>query len=102
MQIYFAESVHEIIRSGFYQNFMFFAVAEKNAHVSKKNIKNLLKNRGITSSYVFDYPEASKIGKDSLENQLSKLEVELESQLDKSLAGPEETLSKAINFIRSK
>lgn len=102
MQIYFAESVHEIIRSGFYQNFMFFAVAEKNAHVSKKNIKNLLKNRGITSSYVFDYPEASKIGKDSLENQLSKLEVELESQLDKSLATPEETLSKAINFIRSK
>ncbi|HAD22267.1 MAG TPA: hypothetical protein DCF87_09185 [Opitutae bacterium] len=102
MQIYFAESVHGIIRSGFYQNFMFFAVAEKNAYVSKKNIKNLFKNRGISSSYVFDYAEASNLGKDSPENQLSKLEVELESQLDKSLATPEETLSKAINFIRSK
>ena len=102
MQVYFAESVHEVIRSGFYQNFSFFAVAEKNAHVSKKNLKNLLKNRGLTSSYVFDYTEASKIGKDSLGNQLSQLEEELESQLDKSLSAPEETLSKAINFIRSK
>ena len=102
MQIYFAESVHEIMRSGFYQNFMFFAVAEKNAYVSKKNIKNLLKNRGISSSYVFDYSEASNIGKNSPENQLSKLEEKFLSQLDKSLSTPEETLSKAINFIRSK
>jgi len=102
MQIFFAESVHEIIRNGFYQNFMFFGVTEENPHVSKKNLKNLLNNRSTTSSYVFDYAEASKIGKDFLENQLSKLEVELKSQLDKSLSTPEETLSKAINFIRSK
>ena len=102
MQIFFAESVHEIIRNGFYQNFMFFGVTEENPHVSKKNLVNLLKNRSETSSYVFDYAEASNIGKDFLENQLSKLEVELKHQLDKSLATPEETLSKAINFIRSK
>ena len=102
MQIFFAESVHEIIRNGFYQNFMFFGVTEENPHVSKKNLKNLLNNRSTTSSYVFDYAEASKIGKDFLENQLSKLEVELKHQLDKSLSTPEETLSKAINFIRSK
>lgn len=102
MQIFFAESVHEIIRNGFYQNFMFFGVTEENPHVSKKNLVNLLKNRSETSSYVFDYAEASNIGKDFLENQLSKLEVELKHQLDKSLSTPEETLSKAINFIRSK
>lgn len=102
MQIFFAESVHEIIRNGFYQNFMFFGVTEENPHVSKKNLINLLKNRSETSSYVFDYAEASNIGKDFLENQLSKLEVELKHQLDKSLSTPEETLSKAINFIRSK
>jgi len=102
MQIFFAESVHEIIRNGFYQNFMFFGVTEENPHVSKKNLINLLKNRSETSSYVFDYAEASNVGKDFLENQLSKLEVELKHQLDKSLSTPEETLSKAINFIRSK
>jgi len=102
MQIFFAESVHEIIRNGFYQNFMFFGVTEENPHVSKKNLVNLLKNRSETSSYVFDYAEASNVGKDFLENQLSKLEVELKHQLDKSLSTPEETLSKAINFIRSK
>lgn len=102
MQFFFAESVHEIIRNGFYQNFMFFGVTEENPHVSKKNLVNLLKNRSETSSYVFDYAEASNIGKDFLENQLSKLEVELKHQLDKSLSTPEETLSKAINFIRSK
>jgi len=102
MQIFFAESVHEIIRNGFYQNFMFFGVTEENPHVSKKNLINLLKNRSETSRYVFDYAEASNIGKDFLENQLSKLEVELKHQLDKSLSTPEETLSKAINFIRSK
>jgi hypothetical protein len=102
MQIYFAESVHEIIRNGFYQNFMFFGIAEKNPHVSTKNLQNLLKNRGVTSTYVFNYTEASKIEKDSLKNQLSKLEVGLKTQLDKPLSAPEEILSKAIDFIRPK
>ena len=81
---------------------MFFGVTEENPHVSKKNLINLLKNRSKTSRYVFDYAEASNIGKDFLENQLTKLEVELKHQLDKSLSTPEETLRKAINFIRSK
>tara|TARA_B100001248_G_scaffold260442_1_gene248635 strand:- start:2002 stop:2481 length:480 start_codon:yes stop_codon:yes gene_type:complete len=102
MQIFFAESVHETIRNGYYQSFMFFGVSEKNPHVSKKNLKILLENRNTISSYVFDYAEASSIGKNFLENQLSKLEAELKSQLDKSFSTPEETLSKAINFIRSK
>jgi hypothetical protein len=81
---------------------MFFGIAEKNPHVSTKNLQNLLKNRGVTSTYVFNYTEASKIEKDSLKNQLSKLEVGLKTQLDKPLSAPEEILSKAIDIIRPK
>ena len=74
LKLYFADSIHTVIRSGFYQNFMLFGLSEDNSYISPTDLESILNNRSKNTLTVFEYSKLREMKPEYLRNHLSEIE----------------------------
>ena len=74
LNLYFADSIHAVIRSGFYQNFILFGLTEDNSYISRTDLESILNKRSKNTVTVFEYHKLREMKSEYLRNHLSEIE----------------------------
>ena len=74
LNLYFADSIHAVIRSGFYQNFILFGLTEENSYISRTDLESILNKRSKNTVTVFEYYKLREMKSEYLRNHLSEIE----------------------------